>query len=234
MRWPVLRRGCGGGHSKPRTPRDKAQAEALELSVPNGRGKPMSPRYDQEWINSMLDVETRLGTTSPESLLRNTGLGSGQFVADIGCGPGLFAIPAALVVGPQGGVYAVDTEQTMLDMVDEKSAEEGLSHVVTVLSDGSIIPLPDSVAHYAICGLMLHDCPDFAARVAMARDIRRTVQPGGRILVIEWTPQSGDDCSRRLTPEETGDILSAARLEFDGPHPFGEWQYMMPATRPSV
>ena len=194
----------------------------------------MSPRYGQEWINSMLDVETRLGTTSPESLLRNTGLGSGQFVADIGCGPGLFAIPAALVVGPQGGVYAVDTEQTMLDMVDEKSAEESLSHVVTVLSDGSIIPLPDSVAHYAICGLMLHDCPDFDARVAMARDIRRTVQPGGHILVIEWTPQSGDDCSRRLTPEETGDILSAARLEFDGPHPLGERQYMMTATRPSV
>ena len=182
----------------------------------------------------MLDVETRLGTTSPESLLRNTGLGSGQFVADIGCGPGLFAIPAALVVGPQGGVYAVDTEQAMLDMVDEKSAEEGLSHVVTVLSDGSIIPLPDSVAHYAICGLMLHDCPDFAARVAMARDIRRTVQPGGRILVIEWTPQSGDDRGRRLTPEETGDILSAARLEFDGPHPLGERQYIMTATRPSV
>ncbi len=103
-----------------------------------------------------------------------------------------------------------------------------------MLSDGNMIPLPDGVAHYAICGLLLHDCPDFAARVAMARDIRRTVQPGGRILVIAWTPQSGDDRGRRLAPEETGDILSIARLDFDGPHPLGERQYMMTATRPSV
>ena len=107
----------------------------------------MSPRYDQEWINSMLNMVTRLGAASPESLLRNTGLGSGQTVADIGCGPGLFAIPAAHVVGPQGGVYAVDTEQTMLDIVDERSAKESLAHVVTVLSDGNMIPLPDGVAH---------------------------------------------------------------------------------------
>ncbi len=193
----------------------------------------MSPRYDQKWIESMLNTETRLGTTSPEILLTSTGLGPGQTVADIGCGPGLFTTPAAHVVGPQGRVYAVDTEQTMLDLVDARSAEEGLAHVVTVLSDGNMIPLPDSVVDYAICGLLLHDRPDFTGRVAMARDIRRTVQPGGRILVIEWTPQSGDERGRRLTPEETGDILSAARLDFEGPHPLGERQYMMTATRPS-
>ena len=65
----------------------------------------------------------------------------------------------------------------------------------------------------------------------MVRDIVRLVRPEGHILVIEWVPQTDDDRSRRLTPEETAAVLHEAGLVFEGPHPLGEKQYMILAKR---
>ena len=191
----------------------------------------MSPRYDKEWLAGMLDTEGRLGTTRPEELLVATGLGERQIVVDVGCGPGFLTIPAAMVVGPHGQVYAVDVEPKMLDLVNSKAAASKLENIITVLSSGQNVPLADHVADYAICALLLHDRPDFESRADMARDIVRLVQPGGHILVIEWVPKTGDDRSRRLTPEETAAVLHEASLVFEGPHPLGEKQYMMVASR---
>ena len=62
----------------------------------------MCARYDKDWIASLLDVENRLGDTTPEQCLRDAGVTAGQTVVDYGCGPGLFTFPAAEIVGAGG------------------------------------------------------------------------------------------------------------------------------------
>ena len=194
----------------------------------------MSPRYDDEWISTMLDTKRRLGPVTPAELLVTSGLRDRDTVVDVGCGPGFLTMPAARVVGPRGLVYAVDVEQKMLDLVSRNASDGGLQNVVTVLSSGQRIPLEDRIADYAICGLLIHDRPDFAGKVEMARDVGRLVRPEGRVLVIEWVPQEDDDLSRRLPSDETEEVLREAGFEFDGSHPLGDRQYMIVAKPAST
>ena len=189
----------------------------------------MSPRYDDEWIASMLDTDGRFGDVRPEALLIDTGLEEGQTVVDVGCGPGLLAFAAASVVGPAGQVYAVDIEERMLDLVSGRAESSGLDNVVVVLSEGQRVPLPDGIAQYAICSQVLHFPDTFGDRVDMALDAARLVGTGGRVLVIEWVPEDADRASR-LKPEGTAEILRRAGLEPGEPLRLGDRQYAIAAT----
>jgi len=139
-------------------------------------------------------------------------------------------LPVARVVGSNGLVYAVDIEQRMLDMVRAKGAA---LNIVTVLSGGGAVPLPDQIADHALCAFLLHDPDDCPGRVRMAEDIGRLVRPRGIVLVIEWVPEEGNDRRRRLAPEETEAILREAVFEFDAASPLGEKQYVIVARRPA-
>ena len=193
----------------------------------------MSPRYDDEWIARMLNTEDRLGKHQPQEILTRTGLGEQQTVLDMGCGPGLFTIPAATVVGASGRVHAVDIDQNMLDLVESEAESLGLHNINTMISTGEKVPLPDQIADYIICSLILHYRPDFEGRVEMARDIGRLVRPTGRILIIEMAPGCGDLPGRRMTFEDTEAVLRDAGLDFGEPQTLGERNYMIVATPPS-
>ena len=179
----------------------------------------MAPRYDDDWIATMMDLEKRVGTKSPEKLLADSGLKGGQVVVDLGCGPGLFSIAAATVVGPSGTVYSVDTEQKMLDIVDRRAADLGLANVMSVVSAGDRLPLEDDVADFAIAGLMVHYRDGFEARVDLVRDIARVTRPGGRVLIIEWTNQPGEVSPHRISQDDAIGILREAGLSPGEPEP---------------
>ena len=180
----------------------------------------------------MLDTEGRFGKVRPQNLLVDTGLRERQIVVDVGCGPGLLTFAAASLVGHEGKVYAVDIEQKMLDLVSSRAESTRLDNVLTVLSTGQGVPLPDAIAHYVICSQVLHYPDSFDDRVDMAREAARLVRPNGQVLVIEWVPQEGDDPASRLTPEDTNEILRLASLRFDKPLRLGGRQYAIIATRP--
>lgn len=59
----------------------------------------------------------------------------GQSFLDYGCGPGVFTIPAARIVGDGGKVYALDCIPRHLKITGEKAKEAGLTNVKTILSD---------------------------------------------------------------------------------------------------
>lgn len=194
----------------------------------------MCARYDDEWIAAMMDTKGRFGSQAPEELLADTGLGRGQAVVDLGCGPGLLALVAAEMVGPEGKVFAVDTEQSMLDQMDSRAKYAGLTNIETVHSYGGRTPLPDGSADYAICSLVLHFPPDFPGRVEMAKDAARLLRSRGRSLWIEWTPKKDNDLATRLGPEETAGILEEAGFECDAARPVGDRQFSILAARAST
>ncbi|HEX8999388.1 MAG TPA: class I SAM-dependent methyltransferase [Blastocatellia bacterium] len=79
-------------------------------------------RDPQEYIKR-LDSEGRAKRLQVPKVIETLKLGSGQMVADIGAGSGLFARPLAKAVGEKGKVYAVDIEPAMLKHI-EKTAQE--------------------------------------------------------------------------------------------------------------
>lgn len=115
------------------------------------------------------------------AILARLELKPGEVVADFGCGTGAFARAAARRCGH---VHAIDLSAAMLDFVQWKAREEGLSNVachlggfLTYVHDG---PLFD-VIHTS---LALHHLPDFWKQKALER-LAGMLQPGGRLHLMD-------------------------------------------------
>ena len=94
-------------------------------------------------------------------------MGAGSTVVDYGCGPGLFTLAAARLVGTAGKVYGVDLEPRMVELVARRAQEAGLSNVTAVASDGTRAALPDAVADFIVCVQIMHYQPTREQRVAV-------------------------------------------------------------------
>jgi ubiquinone/menaquinone biosynthesis C-methylase UbiE len=67
-----------------------------------------------------------------EPLLRDSMVVPGAVVLDYACGPGLFTIPAAKIVGNSGHVFAADVNPLMIKDILDYAAREGLENVTTI------------------------------------------------------------------------------------------------------
>ncbi len=181
------------------------------------------PRYDADWIDFMLRPERRESPPA-EAILREIGLGPGQIVADVGCGPGFFTLPAARLVGPAGMVYAVDVEPTMLERVQLAAAAEALRNVVVRPSAGLPVPLDDHCADLTLCALVLHDLTD---PLPLVRELIRITRPEGRIAVIEWTPEMSDPRRNRIPSTVATRLFAAAGRPNVAITPLSAKQYLL-------
>ncbi|QDV33143.1 class I SAM-dependent methyltransferase [Tautonia plasticadhaerens] len=134
------------------------------------------------------ESESREVFTRRREVVAALGLRPGMDVADIGAGTGLYAIPIAEAVGPEGAVFAVDIAPNFLRHIAERSSKAGLLNVCTVLGtqDSPQLP-PGSVDLAFICDTYHH----FEDPAAMLGAIRRALRPGGRLVVIEFDRREG-------------------------------------------
>ena len=186
----------------------------------------MSERYTEEWVASLLDVETRFGSDGAGELL--AGAAAGGTVVDYGCGPGYFTLAAARRVGPGGTVYAVDLEPRMVALVRRRAAAAGLSNVTAVASDGARADLPDGIADYIICVQIMHYADGRDGQVAIARDLHRLLKPDGRVLVAQWKPKRR---ASGLPYDDLCAIMAAAGLTASGAHSMTDELYYTIAGR---
>ncbi|MGQ9774523.1 class I SAM-dependent methyltransferase [Chloroflexus sp.] len=107
----------------------------------------------------------------------------GARILDAGCGPGVMAARFTAVVGPSGQGDALDQNPQALERAREYLA--GSPHAERVqLHQGDLLRLPfdDESFDPAWTSFVLHHIPD---PVAAARELRRVVRPGGRVVVRE-------------------------------------------------
>jgi len=142
------------------------------------------------------------GFFSPEETLRHLGLSetTGD-VADLGCGYGTFAIPAARLV--RGKVYALDIEPGMIAAVARKATSDSLRNLEPVerdfVADGS------GLRDGSLDAVLLFNILHAEAPVSLLREAHRILVPGGLALVTHWvadrpTPR-GPSLEIRPTPE---------------------------------
>ncbi len=189
----------------------------------------MSPRYDDQWIASLLDVQSRLGEATSEAFLHKHGLRRGQAVVDVGCGPGLFTLAAAEMVGRAGWVHAVDINQDMLDLVDQRAAAEEVGNVFTVRGDDGPVPLQDQAGDFVMCMWALHYRHGAEGQAAIVRDLARMVRPPGRLLIDNWNPNVRTELL--LPPAAIAEILRERGFECAAPTSLGEEVDVLAARR---
>jgi len=87
-------------------------------------------------------------------ILREVGIKKGQKILDCCCGVGNYALPAALIVGEKGIVYALDRNKEKLDSLKKKSNTGKLKNIEIIEKEfESNIPLSDK----SIDAVLLYD-----------------------------------------------------------------------------
>ncbi len=183
-------------------------------------------RFDPANVARLLGDERR-ALLPPLETLRAAGLGPGQTVVDLGCGPGYFTIPAAELVGEQGRVYGVDVQPEMVDACRRRAAEAGATRVEVVRSDESRVPLPDAIADRVLLAFVLHEADD---QQALLGEVRRLLKPDGEVACIEWRKQEGPPGpprEHRLSEEEAAALADAAGLRVIGRHALNDYHYLL-------
>ena len=206
-----------------------AVSSVHEARVHPVTGQPARERYTDEWIANLLDGDKRFGDADPGQMLGNLGVTAGCAVVDYGCGPGLFALAAARLVGPSGTVYAVDLEPRMVELARRRAAEAGLANVRAVPSDGMRAALPDGVADFILCVQIMHYHAKRQDRVAVARDLRRLLRAEGRVVIMQWSPKRGDT---GISYRALAGIMRDAGLITDGAHAVTDELYRTLARKP--
>jgi len=129
----------------------------------------------------MLDNPVRRVLQDPRKILGGY-LREGMTAIDIGCGPGMFTLAMAKMVGASGKVIAVDLQQEMLDAVRRKSDRLGLTSRITFHRS-----TPDALgiaekADFILSFWMVHEVQD---QIRFFREVRGILKPGGKFLIVE-------------------------------------------------
>ena len=72
---------------------------------------------------------------SRRNILNEVGIKPGFYVLDYGCGPGVYSIIAAELVGTTGKVNALDIHPLAIQSVQKTTLKKRLKNVVTIHSD---------------------------------------------------------------------------------------------------
>ena len=152
---------------------------------------------------------------TPGATLRELGVAAGDSVAEVGCGSGYFALPAARIVAPEP-VYALDLDEALLSELDALADQQGIENVAPVHGDARDLPsvLPERVDALVVANT-LHGVDDRRGFVESAFD---AVEPGGRRVVVngrarprETTTVAGEPrgppTALRMAPETTEDAV---------------------------
>jgi ubiquinone/menaquinone biosynthesis C-methylase UbiE len=109
------------------------------------------------------------------------GLGPGDRVLDIACGPGNFSRAFAAAVGESGLVVGLDASRTMLERGAADLRRSGIDNLVLVRGDATALPFLDDSFDGVCCFAALHL---FADPFAGLDEMARVLVPGGRIALM--------------------------------------------------
>lgn len=110
-------------------------------------------------------------------------------IADIGAGQGYLTLPLAKYAY-DGKVFAIDAQESNLDVVKERVSLARLSNVAVLQGKDGKIPLEDGSVDGVVMSPVLHESKQ---PVALLREVGRILRADGWIATIEWVKASGSD-----------------------------------------
>jgi SAM-dependent methyltransferase len=141
-----------------------------------------------------------------EATIACAGLTAGENVLDLGTGTGAVAQRAATAVGPSGRVVGVDISPDMLAVARQRVTSLGFDNITLREGRAESIPADEATFDVVLASLSMMYVID---REAAAREIARTLRPGGRFVASVWA--GPDECDIVLFQQTAG--------RFAGPPP---------------
>jgi len=104
---------------------------------------------------------------------------------DYGCGTGLLSFP---LKDELGTILLADSSSGMLDVVSEKIAAQGVTHMTPMKLDLLIDPLPAQRFDLIVTAMTLHHVPDTDQILRIFHDL---LQPGGYLCIADLDQEDG-------------------------------------------
>jgi SAM-dependent methyltransferase len=161
---------------------------------------------------SSLESEKRVAEMRPEFVVASIALARDAWVADLGCGPGVFALEFASAC-PDGVVFAVDVEPRQLDRLRERLLANRVANVVPVLASPSDPHLPPGRLD---CVFIADTYHHFRDRVDYMRRLKAALKPDGVLAMFEYKPGPlpvGPPANHKLKEGELARELTEAGYE---------------------
>lgn len=142
----------------------------------------------------------------PTEVFGQLALKPGNWVLDLGSGPGDYSLRAAELVGSQGMVFALDKWETAFRDLSKKAVELGLEQLNPLFTDITRkLPIKDNCIDLCLISTVLHILPWPKFDQEMFKEIKRVLKPEGRLAVIECKKENqpwGPPKHMRISPEE--------------------------------
>ncbi len=143
----------------------------------------MQPYPMPHQVAKVLDHPLRQRYRDVGDTLGLFGISAGMTVLDLGCGTGLFTIPAARMVGESGRVHAVDIQTQMLDVTRTRAEEAGIGARCSFHHAGAYeLALETQSVDVALVVATLGEIPD---KLHAMLELYRVIRPGGRVCISE-------------------------------------------------
>jgi SAM-dependent methyltransferase len=145
------------------------------------------PLYDR-FVRFRHIVTTGLGIHGEEAL-RVAPPAPGQRALDVGCGFGDTTQELARLVGPDGEAVGVDAAARFIETAAAEAGEAGVANARFRVADVETTPFEERFDYaFSRFGTMF-----FANPVAAMRNVRRALEPGGRLAMVVWRRRIDND-----------------------------------------
>jgi ubiquinone/menaquinone biosynthesis C-methylase UbiE len=159
----------------------------------------------------------------------------GMKVADFGAGQGAHMQALSATVGPAGRVYLFDVQKPLVDRLAVHAQRQNLSNVDPLWADLEMAR-STGLADGAVDRVLLsHILFQTDSREAVVAEAFRILKPGGKALVVEWSPGAPAVALHRdrlIEPTALVALLGAAGFKNLASVPVGVAQHATVAEKP--
>jgi len=155
---------------------------------PTGRAGLEALSYDPGIVRALPEsgVGSYCGVGNPFSL---GPIHKSEAVLDIGCGGGVDALAAAIMVGSKGKVVGIDMIPEMLERARKNLCQTPLINVTLQEAAAEHLPFLDESFDVVISNGVFNLIPDKARAVA---EVFRVLKPGGRLMIADQILLTGE------------------------------------------
>ena len=158
------------------------------------------------YVARLIDNPVRRRIQPPEMIAEWLGAGEGMSILEIGPGPGTFTFAVARRVGEAGCVYAIDIQDSIVNVLREKVEMRGISNISVRQASAYTLPFSNQYFDRIYMVAVLGEVPDKQRALS---EFKRVLKDDGLLAIGEFLPDP--DYPRRKTVttwcQESGFIL---------------------------
>lgn len=184
-------------------------------------------------VDSFNIINEKLSFVDPKEIIKIAEIKSGQKVADFGCGPGYFSLPAAEAVGEGGIVYAFDVLPSALEAIAGRVKIKNIDNVIAKrvnLEKENGTGLENDSVDWVILKDMLFQNKN---KNSILKEAKRILKSGGNVLIMEWNENIfiGPEKKIRVSKEELTEAVFDEGFVFKKQSNAGDYHYIVIASK---